>query len=156
MTIMNGHCNRKERGQGVKGVGRHSAFSPLLAFSQAPASYKRSLHEWQPLSAYWGLGAHFDCTRKRICIGNVFFLGVLLGWGVFSLFLIPRLQRTLPAGRSFVAMDTKQIPQILQQIFTSTMLSNAWAALGEVPPVLLSWLGWVCVPKLASRSLQHF
>ncbi|KAK7153741.1 hypothetical protein R3I94_007188 [Phoxinus phoxinus] len=36
-----------------------------------------------------------------------------------------RLQRTLPAGRSFVAMDTKQIPQILQQIFTSTMLSSA-------------------------------
>uniref|UniRef100_A0A673I9E9 VWFA domain-containing protein n=1 Tax=Sinocyclocheilus rhinocerous TaxID=307959 RepID=A0A673I9E9_9TELE len=35
------------------------------------------------------------------------------------------LQRTLPAGRSFVAMDTKQIPQILQQIFTSTMLSSA-------------------------------
>uniref|UniRef100_H2MDU3 von Willebrand factor A domain-containing protein 8 n=1 Tax=Oryzias latipes TaxID=8090 RepID=H2MDU3_ORYLA len=35
-----------------------------------------------------------------------------------------RLQRTLPAGRSFVAMDTKQIPQILQQIFTSTMLSS--------------------------------
>ncbi|XP_029314557.1 LOW QUALITY PROTEIN: von Willebrand factor A domain-containing protein 8 [Cottoperca gobio] len=36
-----------------------------------------------------------------------------------------RLQKTLPAGRSFVAMDTKQIPQILQQIFTSTMLSSA-------------------------------
>ncbi|TMS06972.1 von Willebrand factor A domain-containing protein 8 [Larimichthys crocea] len=36
-----------------------------------------------------------------------------------------RLQRMLPAGRSFVAMDTKQIPQILQQIFTSTMLSSA-------------------------------
>lgn len=36
-----------------------------------------------------------------------------------------RLQRTLPAGRSFVAMDTKQIPQILQQIFTSTLLSTA-------------------------------
>ncbi|XP_037542623.1 von Willebrand factor A domain-containing protein 8 [Nematolebias whitei] len=36
-----------------------------------------------------------------------------------------RLQRTLPAGRSFVAMDTKQIPQILQQIFTSTVLSSA-------------------------------
>ncbi|KAM8820841.1 von Willebrand factor A domain-containing protein 8 [Eudromia elegans] len=36
-----------------------------------------------------------------------------------------RLQRTLPAGRSFIAMDTKQIPQILQQIFTSTMLSSA-------------------------------
>ncbi|XP_037343972.2 von Willebrand factor A domain-containing protein 8 [Pungitius pungitius] len=36
-----------------------------------------------------------------------------------------RLQKTLPAGRSFVAMDTKQIPQILQQIFASTMLSGA-------------------------------
>ncbi|XP_053521402.1 von Willebrand factor A domain-containing protein 8 isoform X1 [Artibeus jamaicensis] len=36
-----------------------------------------------------------------------------------------RLQRTLPAGRSFIAMDTKDIPQILQQIFTSTMLSSA-------------------------------
>ncbi|XP_036788326.2 von Willebrand factor A domain-containing protein 8 isoform X2 [Manis pentadactyla] len=35
-----------------------------------------------------------------------------------------RLQRTLPAGRSFVAMNTKDIPQILQQIFTSTMLSS--------------------------------
>uniref|UniRef100_A0A5F9D324 von Willebrand factor A domain-containing protein 8 n=1 Tax=Oryctolagus cuniculus TaxID=9986 RepID=A0A5F9D324_RABIT len=35
-----------------------------------------------------------------------------------------RLQRTLPAGRSFIAMDTKDIPQILQQIFTSTMLSG--------------------------------
>ncbi|KAF1383000.1 hypothetical protein PFLUV_G00149690 [Perca fluviatilis] len=35
-----------------------------------------------------------------------------------------RLQKTLPAGRSFVAMDTKQIPQILQQIFTSTMLAS--------------------------------
>ncbi|XP_068602140.1 von Willebrand factor A domain-containing protein 8 [Brachionichthys hirsutus] len=38
-----------------------------------------------------------------------------------------RLQKTLPAGRSFVAMDTKKIPQILQQIFTSTMLSSASA-----------------------------
>ncbi|XP_051566216.1 von Willebrand factor A domain-containing protein 8-like [Myxocyprinus asiaticus] len=36
-----------------------------------------------------------------------------------------RLQKTLPAGRSFVAVDTKQIPQILQLIFTSTMLSSA-------------------------------
>lgn len=40
------------------------------------------------------------------------------------LFHLCRLQRTLPAGRSFIAMDTKEIPQILQQIFTSTMLSG--------------------------------
>ncbi|XP_078484002.1 von Willebrand factor A domain-containing protein 8 isoform X2 [Ciona intestinalis] len=33
-----------------------------------------------------------------------------------------RLKRQLPLGRSFVCMDTKNIPQILQQIFTSTLL----------------------------------
>lgn len=45
--------------------------------------------------------------------------------GNFSFPFYPgRLQRTLPAGRSFIAMDTKDIPQILQQIFTSTMLST--------------------------------
>eukprot|EP00057_Strongylocentrotus_purpuratus_P027672 XP_011682146.1 PREDICTED: von Willebrand factor A domain-containing protein 8 [Strongylocentrotus purpuratus] len=33
-----------------------------------------------------------------------------------------RLVRNLPAGHGFVCMDTKTIPQIMQQIFTSTML----------------------------------
>ncbi|XP_071482388.1 von Willebrand factor A domain-containing protein 8-like [Diadema antillarum] len=33
-----------------------------------------------------------------------------------------RLVRNLPAGHAFVCMDTKNIPQILQQIFTSTLL----------------------------------
>nr|XP_039272426.1 von Willebrand factor A domain-containing protein 8-like isoform X1 [Styela clava] len=35
-----------------------------------------------------------------------------------------RLKKQLPAGRSFVCMDTKNIPQIMQQIFTSTLLST--------------------------------
>lgn len=35
-----------------------------------------------------------------------------------------RLVRKLPAGRAFVCMDTKQLPQVLQQIFTSAMLSS--------------------------------
>ncbi|XP_064614845.1 von Willebrand factor A domain-containing protein 8-like [Liolophura sinensis] len=35
-----------------------------------------------------------------------------------------RLTKQLPLGRGFVCMDTKNIPQILQQIFTSTMLST--------------------------------
>ncbi|XP_038049927.1 von Willebrand factor A domain-containing protein 8-like [Patiria miniata] len=34
------------------------------------------------------------------------------------------LVRNLPAGRGFVCLDTKNIPQILQQIFTSTLLST--------------------------------
>ncbi|EDV28824.1 uncharacterized protein TRIADDRAFT_52086 [Trichoplax adhaerens] len=33
-----------------------------------------------------------------------------------------RLKKKLPAGHAFVCMNTKDIPQILQQIFTSTML----------------------------------
>ena len=36
-----------------------------------------------------------------------------------------RLVRKLPAGKGFVCMDLKEIPQILQQIFTSTFLSSS-------------------------------
>ena len=35
-----------------------------------------------------------------------------------------QLIRLLPMGHAFVCLDTKSLPQILQQIFTSTMLSN--------------------------------
>lgn len=41
-----------------------------------------------------------------------------------SFFFHFRLVRKLPAGRAFVCMDTKQLPQVLQQIFTSAMLSS--------------------------------
>lgn len=57
----------------------------------------------------------------QLAVGNV----IGNGNSALSLLLLRRLQRTLPAGRSFIAMDTKEIPQILQQIFTSTMLSSA-------------------------------
>ena len=33
-----------------------------------------------------------------------------------------QLSRQLPAGKSFVCLDTKKIPEILKTIFTSTML----------------------------------
>lgn len=35
-----------------------------------------------------------------------------------------RLTKQLPMGHSFICMDTKNLPQILQQIFTSTMLTS--------------------------------
>ncbi|KAH3874341.1 hypothetical protein DPMN_037583 [Dreissena polymorpha] len=35
-----------------------------------------------------------------------------------------RLTKQLPMGHAFVCLDTKNLPQILQQIFTSTMLSS--------------------------------
>jgi len=35
-----------------------------------------------------------------------------------------RLTKQLPMGHSFICMDTKDLPQILQQIFTSTMLAS--------------------------------
>ncbi|XP_005100871.1 von Willebrand factor A domain-containing protein 8 [Aplysia californica] len=35
-----------------------------------------------------------------------------------------RLNKQLPMGHSYVCLDTKNLPQIMQQIFTSTMLSS--------------------------------
>lgn len=35
-----------------------------------------------------------------------------------------RILKQMPSGRAFICMDTKNLPQILQQIFTSTMLST--------------------------------
>lgn len=34
-----------------------------------------------------------------------------------------RLTKSLPAGKSFVCMDLKNIPQIIQQIFMSSIMS---------------------------------
>lgn len=65
-----------------------------------------------------------------------------------------RLQKTLPAGRSFVAMDTKQIPQILQQIFTSTMLSSAWD--WHTHTQSLSHNFTLCPASSHDVSLTHF
>ena len=36
-----------------------------------------------------------------------------------------RLVKQLPSGRAFVCMETKNLPHILQQIFTDTMLKNS-------------------------------
>ncbi|CAN7939417.1 unnamed protein product, partial [Ixodes hexagonus] len=36
-----------------------------------------------------------------------------------------RLQKRLPAGRAFVCMDTSELPQVLQQIFTSSLLRSS-------------------------------
>ena len=33
-----------------------------------------------------------------------------------------RLAKKLPAGKAFVCLDTKKIPEVLKTIFTSTML----------------------------------
>ena len=39
-------------------------------------------------------------------------------------FCCRRLVKKLPSGRAFVCMDTKFLPQVLQQIFTSAVLSS--------------------------------
>lgn len=38
-------------------------------------------------------------------------------------FINYRLTRSLPAGKSFVCMDLKHIPQIIQQIFMSSIMN---------------------------------
>lgn len=35
-----------------------------------------------------------------------------------------RIMKQMPSGRAFLCLDTKNLPSILQQIFTSTMLST--------------------------------
>jgi von Willebrand factor A domain-containing protein 8 len=40
------------------------------------------------------------------------------------LFSSTRLTAKLPSGRAFVCLDLKNIPQIMQQIFTSSILSS--------------------------------
>lgn len=81
------------------------------------------------LLSHWEKNEHqLQSKQAPICLSVPFDRNSSLkfvSWPHFLIFCF-RLQKTLPAGRSFVAMDTKQIPQILQQIFTSTMLSSAW------------------------------
>ena len=53
-----------------------------------------------------------------------------------------RLAKSLPSGKGFVCLDTKNIPQILQQIFQSTVLSSKWF-------VFISWRKmWWSVQRL--------
>ncbi|XP_061677938.1 von Willebrand factor A domain-containing protein 8 isoform X2 [Syngnathoides biaculeatus] len=72
-----------------------------------------------------------DANLERYGIGPERFARVLISdprVNAFAVFIgslgdqAERLQKSLPAGRSFVAMDTERIPQILQQIFTSSVL----------------------------------
>lgn len=51
-------------------------------------------------------------------------------------FCCRRLVKKLPSGRAFVCMDTKFLPQVLQQIFTSAVLSSRWH------PVDISHVSW--------------
>lgn len=41
-----------------------------------------------------------------------------------KVFLFFRLANALPAGRGFVCMNLENIPQIIQQIFTSSLLRS--------------------------------
>jgi hypothetical protein len=49
---------------------------------------------------------------------------------VFTLFIgtlgdqASNLKKSLPFGKAFVCMDTKEVPKIMQQIFQSAMLNQ--------------------------------
>ncbi|RVE58198.1 hypothetical protein OJAV_G00206850 [Oryzias javanicus] len=125
--------NNKERLKVLKTMHAHAQFcmSGDYTLEAAEASIKELARE--------EADEHFvvvlsDANLERYGIQPERFARVLTSdpqVNAFAIFIgslgdqAERLQRTLPAGRSFVAMDTKQIPQILQQIFTSTMLSSA-------------------------------
>ncbi|XP_031729156.1 von Willebrand factor A domain-containing protein 8 [Anarrhichthys ocellatus] len=125
--------NNKERLKVLKNMHAHSQFcmSGDYTLEGTDASIKELARE--------EADEHFvvvlsDANLERYGIRPERFAQVLTSdpqVNAFAIFIgslgdqAERLQKTLPAGRSFVALDTKQIPQILQQIFTSTMLSNA-------------------------------
>ncbi|TNN79078.1 von Willebrand factor A domain-containing protein 8 [Liparis tanakae] len=125
--------NNKERLKVIKNMHAHSQFcmSGDYTLEGTAASVKELARE--------EADEHFlvvlsDANLERYGIRPERFAQVLTSdtqVNAFAIFIgslgdqAERLQKTLPAGRSFVAMDTKHIPQILQQIFTSTMLSNA-------------------------------
>ncbi|XP_041857473.1 von Willebrand factor A domain-containing protein 8 [Melanotaenia boesemani] len=125
--------NNKQRLKVLKTMHAHSQFcmSGDYTLEGTEASIKELARE--------EADEHFvvvlsDANLERYGIRPEHFAQVLMSdpqVNAFAIFIgslgdqAERLQRTLPAGRSFVAMDTKQIPQILQQIFTSTMLSSA-------------------------------
>ena len=44
-----------------------------------------------------------------------------------------RLTQRMPAGKAFVCLDTKRIPEVLKTIFTSTMLKWACQYIGDRP-----------------------
>ncbi len=50
---------------------------------------------------------------------------------VFAIFIgslgeqAAKLKKTLPAGKAFLCKETQEIPQIMQQIFDSTVLSGS-------------------------------
>jgi hypothetical protein len=52
---------------------------------------------------------------------NSFFFKQVLDYKFYFVF---RLTNKLPAGRSFVCLDLKNIPQILQQIFAASVLNT--------------------------------
>ncbi|XP_067848605.1 von Willebrand factor A domain-containing protein 8 [Heptranchias perlo] len=125
--------NNKERLQTMKTMHAHAQF--CMSGDHTLEGTEHAIQEIAREEA----DEHFvivlsDANLERYGINPARFARVLTSnpqVNAFAIFIgslgdqAERLQKTLPAGRSFVAMDTKQIPQILQQIFTSTMLSTA-------------------------------
>lgn len=63
----------------------------------------------------------YEVSEKQFC--DLFIFQNFL-YQAYSneLFNIHRIKREMPAGRSFICMDTKELPQIMKTIFESSVL----------------------------------
>ncbi|XP_077987566.1 von Willebrand factor A domain-containing protein 8-like [Glandiceps talaboti] len=124
--------NNKERLDVIKTLHAHSQF--CMSGDYTLEATKHSIEEVSKLEG----DEHFvivlsDANFDRYGISSSRFAQILMSEDKVNAFAIfigslgdqaERLAKKLPAGHAFICMDTKDIPQILQQIFTSAMLST--------------------------------
>lgn len=125
--------NNKERLKVLKNMHAHAQFCMSGDYTLESTEYAMQELAREEADEHF-LVVLSDANLERYGISPARFASVLTSnpqINAFAVFIgslgdqAERLQRQLPSGRSFIAMDTKEIPLILQQIFTSTILSNA-------------------------------
>ncbi|KAL2081742.1 hypothetical protein ACEWY4_023595 [Coilia grayii] len=125
--------NNKERLKVLKNMHAHAQFCMSGDYTLESTEYAMQELAREEADEHF-LVVLSDANLERYGISPACFASVLTSnpqINAFAVFIgslgdqAERLQRQLPSGRSFIAMDTKEIPLILQQIFTSTILSNA-------------------------------
>uniref|UniRef100_H2YJE0 VWFA domain-containing protein n=1 Tax=Ciona savignyi TaxID=51511 RepID=H2YJE0_CIOSA len=122
--------NNKERLEVMKTMHAHAQFCMSGDHTLEAAEYAVKNIKEQEADEYFVVVLS-DANLERYGIRPMQFAEVLTSDDEVNAFVIfigslgdqaERLKKQLPLGRSFVCMDTKNIPQILQQIFTSSLL----------------------------------
>ncbi|XP_070538007.1 von Willebrand factor A domain-containing protein 8-like [Ptychodera flava] len=124
--------NNKERLDIIKTMHAHSQFCMSGDYTLEATKYAIEAVSKQEADEHFVIVLS-DANFDRYGISPSKFAQILTAdekVNAFSIFIgslgdqAQRLAKNLPTGHAFICMDTKDIPQVLQQIFTSTMLST--------------------------------